>query len=131
MRKLIFFVITIAALAGLWVSFKPQPIPPNQVDPAVQQTPTQATSAPFVFEISNGEVKGPETFKVRQGDAVDIRITSDKADEAHLHGYDLHVELRSGVAAQLLFTAVKSGRFELELHGAHQTIGALEVYPAP
>ena len=100
-----------------------------------QQTASKDTAAAgpthFVIELNNGVVKGPVVYKVQEGDAVEIQITSDKTDEAHLHGYDLHADLQPGIAAHLRFTADRSGRFELELHDSHQTIGALEVYPRP
>lgn len=130
MRKLIFIIITIAVLAGLWFVLKPPAIQENQAQTAAAK-PAADAPAQFVFKLSNGVVSGPGTFEVRQGEAVDIQITSDTPDEAHLHGYDLHAKLQPGIAAHLRFTADKSGRFELELHRKHQTIGALEVYPEP
>lgn len=134
MRHFIFLLIAISVLAGLWLSLKPQARPLTEAEPvALQTSPKPATTGPalFVLEINKAVVSGPAVFKVQQDDAVDIRITSDKADEAHLHGYDLHAELQAGIPAHLRFSAEKSGRFELELHGSHQTIGVLEVYPRP
>ena len=37
--------------------------------------------------------------------------------------------LQAGEPATLGFVADKTGRFELELHQAHQTLAALEVHP--
>jgi anion-transporting ArsA/GET3 family ATPase len=134
MRKLISLLITAVVLAGLWLALKPPVIEPNQAQPAIPQTTTEpaaAKPARLVLEISNAVVNGPAAFKVQQDEVVDIQITSDEADEVHLHGYDLHAELQPGIAAHLRFTADKSGRFELELHRRHHSIGVLEVYPSP
>lgn len=134
MRKLIFLFVAIVVLTGLWLTLKPQPMLSDQTNPAVQQAldePATSEPARFVIELGNDEMNSPAIFKVRQGEAVEIQITSEKADEAHLHGYDLHAELQAGTTTNLLFTADRSGRFELELHRSHQTIGVLEVYPGP
>lgn len=74
-------------------------------------------------------VNGPEIVTVSQGDDVVISITSDRADELHLHGYDITVPLQANTPATLSFTAKYPGRFGYELHHAHREIGAIEVHP--
>ena len=74
-------------------------------------------------------VSGPAVIQVAQGTGVTLRIRSDRTDELHLHGYDLHARIDAGEPADLTFTADKSGRFEYELHGSHLELGALEVRP--
>jgi hypothetical protein len=58
---------------------------------------------------------------VRRGRAIEIVVTSDAADEFHLHGYDREIELRPGVPGVLRLVANQPGVFEAELHksGAH------------
>jgi heme/copper-type cytochrome/quinol oxidase subunit 2 len=46
---------------------------------------------------------------------VSIRVTSDVADEVHLHGYDKKVDVAPGAPATLTFTADIPGIFEVEL----------------
>jgi hypothetical protein len=60
---------------------------------------------------------------------VTLNIRSDRRDELHLHGYDLHAQLVPGQIESLQFTADRTGRFGIELHRAHSELGALEVYP--
>ena len=55
-------------------------------------------------------------FSVNEGDRIQFIITSDKAGEFHLHGYDLTVNLDENVAESLKFLADMQGRFELEFH---------------
>lgn len=49
------------------------------------------------------------------GDVVLVRITSDVADEVHVHGYDYSIPVSPGVPAELKFRADIAGVFEVEL----------------
>ena len=82
------------------------------------------------FEVAKGQrVLGPDRIIARQGQQVQIEVLSDRDDELHLHGYDLHLPLLAGKAVTLTLRADHSGRFELELHKQHLTLAALEVHP--
>lgn len=72
---------------------------------------------------------GPQAIKVKRGDNVRLLFTSNQADELHLHGYDITVELKPNQTAVLEFEAQYAGRFGYELHKAHREIGAIEVHP--
>lgn len=90
----------------------------------------KTTQASIHIEVKDGwVVSGPEVVKVSQGNDVLITITSDQADELHLHGYDITVALKANTPATLSFTAKYPGRFGYELHHAHREIGAIEVHP--
>lgn len=92
----------------------------------------EQTTQPDTFElVIKGKklVSGPDPIKVNQGDEVTIRITSDEAEEFHVHAYDNSVELEPGKQATLAFTAKLSGRFPFELENSKTEIGALEVQP--
>ena len=69
------------------------------------------------------------TSGVHKNDTVSLSVTSDEADELHLHGHDLHARLVPGQAARLEFVARRTGRFTLELHRAGLELGAVEIYP--
>lgn len=82
------------------------------------------------YEVVEGNrVLGPDRILVRQGQEVQIEVLSDRVDELHLHGYDLHLPLLPGQVATMSLHAEHSGRFELELHKQHLTLAALEVHP--
>jgi heme/copper-type cytochrome/quinol oxidase subunit 2 len=70
-----------------------------------------------------------ETPKIEAavGHTVEITVTSDVADELHIHGYDLFADLEPGVAVTLRFEADIPGIFEVELEGAHLAVFSLEV----
>lgn len=64
---------------------------------------------------------------VAAGSVVMVSITSDVADEAHLHGYDVLVEVVPGEPAVMQFTADTPGRFELEFENSGIFIAELSV----
>lgn len=68
-------------------------------------------------------------LRTRKGASVRLRLSSAKAQELHLHGYDQTVRLKAGETAVLSFTANRAGRFELETHSGHRTVLVIEVLP--
>ena len=148
MRSLpLLLALTSFALVGLFYLLKPVvPAPadsqlapvdetlPRAVEDSVGQAAPQAPPIEDVFtvkyELREGSlVAGPKRVSVVQGAAIRIVAVSDAADELHLHGYDLTLDLQPDVPAELRFVAEHSGRFELELHHNHLTLGAIEVQP--
>ncbi|MFD0690191.1 hypothetical protein [Actinomadura fibrosa] len=65
--------------------------------------------------------------KVKRGATVRITITSDAADEFHLHGYDRELELAPGRPGTLELTADTPGVFEAELHHSGARVFELQV----
>jgi heme/copper-type cytochrome/quinol oxidase subunit 2 len=109
--------------------------PPRQAAapaaPAADQVIVQ-DATPNVYDIvvrGGRRISEPAVLKVHQGDEVKIRITSDVADEFHLHGYNLHLAVSPERSAVLQFTAKLTGRFTYESHKSGKELGALEVYP--
>ena len=72
-------------------------------------------------------------IRVRQGDAVTLRWTSDQALTLHLHGYDIEQRLSPGTPGTMSFAARATGRFAIEVHagpgGREATLGYLEIHP--
>jgi len=131
----IFVLAGLAALAGLFVFFKPSTAPPP-TPPLAASTATQAPAAtvptPRVFElvIADGKLQsGSRLIQLQQGETVSLKVTSDQNDELHVHGYDLHTQLQAHMPAMLSFKADRSGRFEYELHKAQVELGVLKVQP--
>jgi hypothetical protein len=97
---------------------------------AAQAAPAAPATKEVELVVKAGKLaSGDTTIKLQQGDEVTLRITTDKADELHLHGYDKHMHLRAGVPAELKLRADRTGRFPFELHKSHLELGTLEVYP--
>lgn len=94
-------------------------------------TTTTEASGPTTIRITveNGVAKGGIVrASVTEGDVV-LVVTSDVADEIHLHGYDLSTEVAAGGTARLPFTATIPGRFEVELEIRSTQIADLTVEP--
>jgi plastocyanin len=67
--------------------------------------------------VSGGKVATrPSIHKIKKGQTVRIIVTSDKADEVHVHGYEKEKELVAGEPGTIEFTADETGRFEVETH---------------
>jgi FtsP/CotA-like multicopper oxidase with cupredoxin domain len=100
------------------------------------QLATAPAAEPQVFELSirNGMLVGEErVIRVKQGDVVTLRWTTDKALAIHLHGYDIEMPLSPAAPVSMQFTARASGRFPIEIHahgqGGHRTLVHVEVHP--
>ncbi len=82
------------------------------------------------FVVQGGKlVEGPNLVKLERNDVVELTIVSDRADELHVHGYNLHAHLQPGKPATLNFTAKRTGRFSFELHKSGLELGVFEIYP--
>jgi hypothetical protein len=88
----------------------------------------------LTLSVVNGAVVGVgDTVKVQQGDDVELRWSSDKPMELHLHGYDIEVKVSPQASAVMSFKANIPGRFPVEPHGQgpghHRPVLYLEVHP--
>jgi len=131
-------LLGLLVLVGLFMLLKPEPPAPVAAPaaaPAVAAAQAPPPPAPrrYDWQLLGGRLAaGQSVLAVTQGEQVQLSVTADRAGELHLHGYDLQAKLQPGVAVVLNFVADRSGRFELELHGAHhEALGALEVQPRP
>lgn len=139
-NALLFLGLAVAVLVGLFGLLRPATEQPLSQPAAPAQSAAIAAAAPVLAEppkpqhfelvVSKAQlVSGPATIQVQEGDEVELQITSDHADELHMHGYDLHLSLKANEPALLKFKAEHSGRFDYELHHAHLELGTLEVVP--
>jgi hypothetical protein len=79
----------------------------------------------------DGERLSPESIDVCKGQHVTLDITTQRAGELHLHGYDEEapeIEVEVGDTAHFDFTAVRSGQFMVELHSADGTEAEVGVF---
>ena len=140
----LFLLAGAAVLASLYLWLRPDPEPmPTAAAPATSASEhaeaTASAPAPegaeaaiqqFEWVIREGQrISGPERISVVEGTPLSLRVTSDRDDELHLHGYDLQIKLAAGEPAALVLDAHHAGRFDLELHRGHQTLTTLEVQP--
>ena len=94
----------------------------------------------FNIRIENG--RAPENMRfvrVKEGDVVKLRWSTDRAVILHLHGYDIERRVEPGQIVEMIFEARVTGRFPVHVHSAGPTSGRppreesalvyVEVYP--
>ncbi|MDF5755771.1 hypothetical protein [Spongiactinospora sp. TRM90649] len=58
----------------------------------------------------------PGRLEVKVGERVSLSVTSDRADEVHVHGFDVGGKLVPGKPLTVTFVADRTGVFEVETH---------------
>jgi hypothetical protein len=90
--------------------------------------PSSGAGQRIEVRVTSGQVTGDTgRVPVAAGTHVTLVITSDVADQVHVHGYDLETELAPGEPAELEFDATIPGVFEVELHEAGTVLLSLQV----
>jgi hypothetical protein len=80
--------------------------------------------------IRDGEpVGGIKQLEYSAGDEIRFEVTSDVADEVHVHGYDLMQDVPAGGTVSFDFPAEIEGIFEAELEGRKEQIAEITVNP--
>jgi hypothetical protein len=114
-------------------SVAPSSATPTAPTPTASGTPSAAASTPAVDQqitvtITKRRVDPPTgRVTVSKGQLVRITVTSDVADELHVHGYDLGARLPAGTPGSVEFRADKTGLFEVETHESELVLFQLVV----
>ena len=74
-------------------------------------------------------VGGVQDITVRKGGQVRFTVTSDSAQEIHVHGYDFHKTVPKNGSVSFSFPAKIDGGFVIELEKPGVEIAALKVQP--
>jgi ABC-type glycerol-3-phosphate transport system substrate-binding protein len=97
-----------------------------------ETTTTTGAETPTVVKITvvDGQPQGGIVRQtVNEDDQVVLVVTSDVADEIHLHGYDISRDVTAGGTVRLPFKATIPGRFEAELESRSVQIADITVEP--
>jgi hypothetical protein len=143
-------VALIAAVLGLAVALFVALRPNDDEGPAATTATEAATTAATATEAATTEAAttapaepttiaivvqggrplgGIQRVSVRKGEQAVLVVTSDVADEVHLHGYDLSADVEAGGSAEIPFTATIVGRFEVELEDGGVQLAEIDVQP--
>lgn len=79
--------------------------------------PTLPAGPTVTITVTGNSVQPPPSrIELTQGERLTLRVTSDRADTLHIHGYDRELPLSPGRAAELTLTVDRTGLFEVETH---------------
>jgi hypothetical protein len=85
--------------------------------------------APMII-VRNGEpVGGVQELEFDAGEEVRFQVSSDEAEEIHVHGYDLAKNVPAGRTVEFAFPAELEGIYEVELEGQAVQIAELRINP--
>jgi hypothetical protein len=92
-------------------------------------TTTAAFSGMLVQATVTGSNVQTASWRVRVdiGEKVRVQVQADRAEEVHVHGYDLKADVAPGRPAVLDFTADIPGVFEVELEQSELKLFELQV----
>lgn len=103
---------------------------PTTSTPAPSTSGADRVPAGRVIAVSfaRGRVSGVGSrVSARLGEQLLLRVTSDVADEVHVHGYGRTATVESGGTVEIAFTADVPGGFEVELEGLGRQLFQLRV----
>ena len=106
--------------------------------PATTSAPTTAGGSPATTAASVGTVvavtvrggsvvEGGSRQRATLNQSVTVRVTSDVADEVHVHGYNKTFQVAAGQRGEVTFVANIPGVFEVEFEKSHKLLFTLEV----
>jgi ABC-type glycerol-3-phosphate transport system substrate-binding protein len=101
-------------------------------DTTSSETTTTEAETPTIVRVTvvDGQPQGGIVRQtVNKDDQVVLVVTSDVADEIHLHGYDIARDVEAGGTVRLPFKATIPGRFEAELESRSVQIADITVEP--
>jgi hypothetical protein len=123
-NTIIFILVALVLLVSLFFFLKPKTSRETSMPNA------EIKERVFEIVVKDEKIVSPiDTIQVAEGDTVVIKVTADTEDQLHLHGYDLHVDVKKDVPSELDFVAHVTGRFKLELHESKMDLVAIEVLP--
>ncbi|MGH9266129.1 MAG: hypothetical protein ACRD1D_15710 [Acidimicrobiales bacterium] len=100
---------------------------PGPTTTAPIATTTTAAGQVISVTVRGGQVQGPSRQRVERNEMVTVRVTSDVADEIHVHGYDKTAPVAAGATAEVGFVANIPGVFEVEFERSRRLLFTLEV----
>jgi hypothetical protein len=90
-----------------------------------KHTPT--TRSAHVFVVGCKPEGGINKIDVHQNDTLNLAVSSDCADEIHVHGYNYHKTVPANGTVNFNFKATITGTFVIELESRSEQIASLSV----
>lgn len=92
---------------------------------STKHTPT--TRSAHVFVAGCKPKGGINKIDVNQNDTLNLAVTSDCADEIHVHGYNYHENVPANGTVNFSFKTTITGTFVIELESRGEQIASLRV----
>lgn len=102
---------------------------PTQPEAQSKPQKPKAPPVPTVVVREGEPVGGIAELTYDKGERAKFRVTSDSAEEIHLHGYDIGKDVEAGGTVTFDFDADLEGVFEIELEERATQIAQLTVNP--
>ena len=109
------------------------PAPTTSLAPVATASTTIASTTTTVagqlisVTVRGGQVQGPSRQRVERNETVTVRVSSDVADEIHVHGYNKTAPVAAGGTGEVSFVANIPGVFEVEFEKSGKLLFTLEV----
>jgi hypothetical protein len=88
-----------------------------------------APATPVITVVDAKPQGGVKRLTFNKGDTIRFTVKSDVSDEIHVHGYDVHKDVKAGGSVTFSIPAKIDGRFVVELESRGTQIAELEVEP--
>ena len=103
-------------------------VAPAATSPTTLASTTTAVAGQLVsVTVRGGQVQGPSRQRVGRNETVTVRVSSDVADEIHVHGYNKTAPVAAGGTGEVSFVANIPGVFEVEFEKSGKLLFTLEV----
>jgi heme/copper-type cytochrome/quinol oxidase subunit 2 len=134
-RILAFAAVVVIAVVG-FIALKPSDSKKSSTTTTTtaettgaKQQPPSPPPIPNVRVRGGKPVGGIQNLTFNKGDTVQFKVTSDVADEVHVHGYDVHKNVAPGHPVTFRFPGKIDGEFVVELESRAEQIASLKVNP--
>ena len=82
------------------------------------------------IDVKNAKpVGGVKQIKLKQGGTLTLTVSSDTADEIHVHATDQHKDVEKNGSVTLVIKPTGTGNSEIELEGHKQQLAELTIEP--
>jgi hypothetical protein len=93
------------------------------------ESPAGAGGVPTIVVRDGEPVDGVAELEFSAGEEVRFRVSSDQAEEIHVHGYDISEDVPAGGTVEIAFPAELEGIYEAELERLGVQIAELRINP--
>jgi heme/copper-type cytochrome/quinol oxidase subunit 2 len=88
---------------------------------------TRSNGHAYIRVVNGKPQGGVRTLTYKTGERVHFTVTSDVADEVHVHGFDRHQDVPKNGSVTFSFPASYPGDYEVELESRSEQIAKLQV----